>query len=269
MTIQVGSAASQTITIASDNDTLATLASYIDAGTGSTSGDADGYGVTAQVITNADGTQSLALADDASGAGALSVNTSNPGGGGSDDSSGGSSNVTFSGQNGTGSATDFTSAYNSSSMSYDQDQTVTLTGTAGSDVGDLLTGSISLTTGSGNPWVIEVDNMDGDTPTLDGLAQYINGQNGYTASAQDQNGAAVLTIVGPFLDGESDNTMSVDASNLSDANDARFANGTLTTTAGLFGSASDSVTGSLTITGSVDPGASRVEPSAPPLTAKP
>jgi len=76
LVVQLGSAAAQTITVGAGTDSLTTLAAYINAGTGSTSGVAGGYGVTATVIDNGDGTQSLSLTDYSTGDGALAV-TSN------------------------------------------------------------------------------------------------------------------------------------------------------------------------------------------------
>ncbi|MGA3130045.1 MAG: flagellin, partial [Terracidiphilus sp.] len=70
---------SQTFTIGEGNNTLATLAGVINGSTGATNSvtNATGQtlGVTANVITNGDGTQSLALADGTGVTGALSVTT--------------------------------------------------------------------------------------------------------------------------------------------------------------------------------------------------
>jgi flagellin len=205
ITLQVGAAAAATVTVTPGNDTLAQLAAAIQAANSS---------VTATVLTNSDGSQSLGLADAAPGLGALSVSTTTAS----------SLPVGYTaGTVGSGPVYGF-------SNDGAGDLTV-LHASAGSDP---LTGSITLASGSGTMWTINVDNMGGQPATLNGLAAYINGQNGFTASVTSNAGAAELHIGG---------ATNVNGSQLGDAIGATFATGTL----GSFGALTDTLTGGVTI----------------------
>lgn len=234
---------------AGQNDTtVSTLAAAITADSS--------LGLSASVVDNVDGTQSIALTSLAGGSSsAFSVDTTHltltaPD---ADLTALSGTDVSFtSGAAGSGTAVGFnvpalpTNSYFNWPQDWagwPQDLAVVENNPGLSDT-DALSGTITLTQANGTPWTIDVNNMGGDPATLAGLAEYINGQNGYTASAQNvqayqgtnQVNYAELLVDGPALNSNTSNELSIDASHLWDVESGAA---TATATLGPFSSRND------------------------------
>ncbi len=196
ITLQVGSGQAQTFTLNSSDNTLAGLASAINA---------SGVGITASVLTDATGSR-LSLVSGTSGAsGNISVTANSI-----SDASGGGTPLTYSDPNG------YTA-------------TTADSGTVGTVAGenDILSGTLSIGVGGGTPQTFTLDSSDDTLSTLASainqadlgvqasVVQNSNGSYGLSLQSQTDGSAGALSVTSNVVDTALGYTATVTGSNAS------------------------------------------------------